>query len=118
MAKRNFNVEKSIPGLNFILLFPLRKSVSIKPSIKKEFDEICEKLGKSRSEILRKFIFDFFKVKNETELLSLNKAIRKHHTKLLGVIQDEMGMDESEFSAELTLRILNFISLHKPKNEE
>lgn len=98
MVKRNFPEEKSKPGINFILLFPIRFSVAVRLKTQKEFEKFCEDNKLSKSVELRTFIFNYFDVKNENELLKKNPEIRKAANKIVDTIKDEMGLGRREFS--------------------
>lgn len=113
MVKRNYKNDDIVAGLNFIFSFPARFSCSSSIKTIEDFELYCKNNKKSKSKILRNFIFDFFSVKNEQELLSKNENIRKKVNELLNEIKDEMGVNDREFSAFISEKIKNLVSSSK-----
>jgi len=68
--------EKMLPGTNFMLFIPIRFNGSFGKKLDIQFKEYCEKKNISKSDMCRKFFFNFFEVKNENELLKKYKDIR------------------------------------------
>lgn len=90
--------EKSKPGINFVINFPVRFNISSQASFQKEFDDWCEKNKLTKSLILKKILYDFFEAKDVYGLLKGNPKIRRAAINISEIIKDEMGVDSREFS--------------------
>lgn len=113
MAKRKllFKEEKYLPGINFLLIFPIRFTGSISKSMQEEFDTYCKQNNKNKSKLLRDELFSFLNVKNENEILSKYPIIRKQiQTEGRLAILDELGLSGSEFSSWLRNKINSIIT--------
>ena len=99
MGKRAIHrEEKIVTGINFLLFAPVRFNISAPRTFQDRFKEFCEDKKINKSKMLRGLLFDFFKVKNEYELIRQNRLIKKSLLDFGTSITDEMGVDKREFS--------------------
>jgi len=88
--------EKKYPGTNFILFIPIRFDGSISARIDKEFKNYCKKKKVTKTDMCRKFLFNFYKVKDEYELMSKYKDIRfAFQTKAKQALLNELDINKS-----------------------
>ena len=106
-------IERSLPGLNFILAIPLRFSISIEKNLENNFRDFCEKNDKKISDVLRNRLFNFFKVKSEYELLKTNEYIRDRVNAVSKEITDEMGLSKRGLSKWIKLEIKEMLKNDK-----